>query len=107
MKVVYDPEVDSLSVLLSNAPVAESDQDKPAPSCSTTTAATWWVSRFSMLRSAWRIPCPSSTPLRRHFAGRHEAGVPTSGDTARQRACPTYIPLHFSKLVQGRVNGSS
>ncbi len=29
MKVVYDPEVDVLSVLLSEAPVAESDQDKP------------------------------------------------------------------------------
>lgn len=29
MKVVYDPEVDVLSVLLSDAPVAESDQDKP------------------------------------------------------------------------------
>jgi uncharacterized protein YuzE len=29
MKVVYDPEVDVLSVLLSDAPIAESDQDKP------------------------------------------------------------------------------
>ena len=29
MKVVYDPEVDVLSVLLSDSPVAESDQDKP------------------------------------------------------------------------------
>ena len=29
MNVVYDPEVDILSVLLSDAPVAESDQDKP------------------------------------------------------------------------------
>ncbi len=29
MKVVYDPEVDVLSVVLSDAPVAESDQDKP------------------------------------------------------------------------------
>jgi uncharacterized protein YuzE len=28
MRVVYDPEVDVLSVLLSDAPVAESDQDK-------------------------------------------------------------------------------
>jgi len=28
MKVVYDPEVDILSVLLNDAPVAESDQDK-------------------------------------------------------------------------------
>ena len=32
MKVVYDPEVDVLSVLLSDAPVAESDQDKPGVS---------------------------------------------------------------------------
>ena len=29
MKLVYDPEVDVLSVLLSDAAVAESDQDKP------------------------------------------------------------------------------
>lgn len=29
MKVIYDPEVDVLSVLLSDAPVAESDEDKP------------------------------------------------------------------------------
>ena len=29
MKLVYDPEVDVLSVLLSDAPVVESDQDKP------------------------------------------------------------------------------
>ena len=29
MKVVYDPEVDVLSILLSDAPVAESDQEKP------------------------------------------------------------------------------
>src|ERR1022692_3947068 len=29
MKLVYDPEVDVLSVLLSDAPVAESDQHKP------------------------------------------------------------------------------
>ncbi len=29
MKVVYDPEVDVLTVLFSDAPVAESDQDKP------------------------------------------------------------------------------
>jgi uncharacterized protein YuzE len=30
MKLVYDPEVDVLSVLLSDAPVAESDQAKPS-----------------------------------------------------------------------------
>ncbi len=29
MRLVYDPEVDVLSVLLNDAPVAESDQDKP------------------------------------------------------------------------------
>jgi uncharacterized protein YuzE len=29
MKLVYDPEVDVLTVLLSDAPVVESDQDKP------------------------------------------------------------------------------
>lgn len=29
MKLFYDPEVDVLSVLLSDAPVAESNQDKP------------------------------------------------------------------------------
>jgi len=29
MKLVYDPEVDVLSVVLSEGPVAESDEDKP------------------------------------------------------------------------------
>jgi uncharacterized protein YuzE len=29
MKVSYDPEVDVLTILLSDAPVEESDQDKP------------------------------------------------------------------------------
>ena len=29
MKVVYDPDLDILTVLLSDAPVAESDEDKP------------------------------------------------------------------------------
>ncbi|MBK6743878.1 MAG: DUF2283 domain-containing protein [Hydrogenophilales bacterium] len=29
MKVVYDPEVDVLRILLSSAPVEESDEDKP------------------------------------------------------------------------------
>jgi uncharacterized protein YuzE len=29
MKVVYDPDTDTLTVTLSDAPVAESDEDKP------------------------------------------------------------------------------
>jgi len=29
MKVIYDPEVDVLQIILSNAPVEESDEDKP------------------------------------------------------------------------------
>jgi uncharacterized protein YuzE len=29
MKVIYDPEVDVLSILLNDAPVEESDEDKP------------------------------------------------------------------------------
>lgn len=29
MKVTYDPEVDVLRILLSNAPIEESDEDKP------------------------------------------------------------------------------
>ena len=29
MKVKYDPDVDVLSIILSDAPVHESDQDKP------------------------------------------------------------------------------
>ena len=29
MKVTYDPEVDVLRILLSDAPIAESDEDKP------------------------------------------------------------------------------
>jgi uncharacterized protein YuzE len=30
VKVTYDPEVDVLRVLLGNAPIEESDEDKPA-----------------------------------------------------------------------------
>ena len=29
MKVTYDPEVDVLCILFSNAPIEESDEDKP------------------------------------------------------------------------------
>ena len=29
MKVIYDPEVDVLSILLNDEPVEESDEDKP------------------------------------------------------------------------------
>jgi len=29
MKVTYDPEVDVLRILLSSAPIEESDEDKP------------------------------------------------------------------------------
>jgi uncharacterized protein YuzE len=29
LKVTYDPEVDVLRILLSDAPIAESDEDKP------------------------------------------------------------------------------
>lgn len=29
MKVIYDPEVDVLRIIFSNAPIEESDEDKP------------------------------------------------------------------------------
>jgi len=29
MKIIYDPEVDVLRLLFSNAPIEESDEDKP------------------------------------------------------------------------------
>lgn len=29
MKIIYDPEVDVLRILFSNAPIEESDEDKP------------------------------------------------------------------------------
>jgi len=29
LRITYDPEVDVLRILLSNAPIEESDQDKP------------------------------------------------------------------------------
>ncbi len=70
MKVVYDPEVDVLSVLLSDEAIAESDQDKPGVILDYDAGAIWLVSRFSMLRSVWQIQCPSSTPLLRRSADR-------------------------------------
>ena len=61
VKVVYDPEVDFLSVLLSDAPVAESDREKPGSN----------MVSFEILDTSKRMPNPMSveyavsTPLRR------------------------------------------
>jgi len=69
MKVVYDPEVDVLSVLLSDAPVAESDQDKPGVILDYD--ASGYMVSFEILDASIRMPNPLSveyavtTPLRR------------------------------------------
>ncbi len=53
MKLAYDPEVDVLSLVLSDAPIAERDQDKPASSSITTGMVT---------SSAWRSWTPPNAP---------------------------------------------
>jgi hypothetical protein len=46
VKVTYDPEVDVLRILLSDAPIEESDEDKPGSSSTTTSTATSWGWKF-------------------------------------------------------------
>jgi uncharacterized protein YuzE len=69
MKVVYDPEVDVLTVLLSDAPVAESDQDKPGVILDYDASGN--MVSFEILDASNRMPNPMSVeyavmrPLRR------------------------------------------
>ncbi len=51
MKVIYDPDTDTLSVVLKDTPVAESDEDKPGVISTTTKRGTW---------SDWRSLMPPS-----------------------------------------------
>lgn len=68
MKIVYDPEVDVLSVLLSDARVTESDQDKPGVILDYDEAGN--IIGFEILDASKRIANPFSfeyavaTPLR-------------------------------------------
>jgi uncharacterized protein YuzE len=69
MKVVYDPEVDVLSVMLSDAPVAESDRDKPGVILDYDAGGN--MVSFEILDASKRMPNPMSveyavtSPLRR------------------------------------------
>jgi uncharacterized protein YuzE len=69
MKIVYDPEVDVLSVLLSDAPVVESDQDKPGVILDYDAAGN--MVSFEILDASTRMANPMSveyavtSPLRR------------------------------------------
>ncbi len=58
MKIVYDPEVDVLSVLLSNAAVAESDQDKPGVILDYDADGN--IVSFEILDASKRMPNPMS-----------------------------------------------
>ena len=72
MKVVYDPEVDVLSVLLSDAPVAESDQDKPGVILDYDEGGS--IVGFEILDASKRVANPMSVEyaVSLHFAGRHD-----------------------------------
>ena len=69
MKVVYDPEIDVRGVLLSNAPVAESDRDKPGVILDGDAGGN--MLSFEILDASKRMANPMSveyailTPLRR------------------------------------------
>ena len=74
MKVIYDPEVDVLSVLLSDAPVVESDVvegDKDKPGVILDYDASGNMVSFEIFDASIRMPNPLSveyavmTPLRR------------------------------------------
>jgi uncharacterized protein YuzE len=68
LRVLYDTEVDILSVLLNDAPVAESDQDKPGVILEYDASGN--VVGFEILNASTRIANPMSveyavmTPLR-------------------------------------------
>lgn len=69
MKVIYDPEADILSVLLSDAPVTESDQDKPGVILDYDAGGN--IVGLEILDASKRMPSPMSVeyafrpPLRR------------------------------------------
>ena len=50
MKVIYDRETDTLSIIFSAAPVAESDEESLASFLITTRRVTWSLLRYWMLR---------------------------------------------------------
>jgi hypothetical protein len=55
-----------------------------------------------MLRSAWRIPCPSSTPLPCRFAGRHDGAGGANSRVQRPRGVPG--TPHRKRLRSTRLN---
>ena len=58
MKLVYDPEVDVLSVPLSDGPIAESDQDKPGVILDYDAGGN--LVSFEILDASKRMPNPMS-----------------------------------------------
>src|SRR5450432_2267616 len=92
MKVVYDPEVDVLSVLLSDTPVAESDQDKPGVILDYYASGN--MVSFEIVDASKRManPCPLSTPLRSHSAVRHEGTSVTSSCSCKRSNSGLVLP---------------
>jgi len=72
MKVVYDPEVDVLSVLLSDEKIAESDEEKPGLVLDYDLSGN--VVAFEILDASngWRTRCRWSTPSSSRCAVRRE-----------------------------------
>ena len=62
MKVTYDPQVDVLRTLLSDAPIEESDEDKPGVILDYDKAGNVVGLEILDPRSAWRTLVRSSTP---------------------------------------------
>ena len=56
MKVEYDGEPDTLTVILRQGVVAESDEDRPGSFWTTTTRGTCSLSKSSMRRGGWKSP---------------------------------------------------
>ena len=55
MKITYDPEVDVLRILFSNAPIEESDEDKPGIMIDYDKDGISWAWKFWTPPSAWII----------------------------------------------------
>jgi len=72
MKVCYDPEADALTVLLSDAAVAESDQDKPGVILDYDAFGN--MVSFEILGASKRMANPMSVEFSviTQFAGRHD-----------------------------------
>ena len=91
MKVLYDPEVDVLSVLLSDTPVAESDQDKPGVILDYDDVGN--MVSFEILDASKRMANPMSVGVRCYAAS------PTAGMKALLAGDVEHVGTRLHKVI--------